>query len=382
MHVYDITDSVDEIQNNILKWFQNNGRHWVPWKLTKDGSLVRSGEIISPYGIWIAEVMLQQTQFNVAINYWNKWMQSFPTLNDLAESDQQHILLIWQGLGYYSRAKYIFNSSQLLVNMIGKNNINDPTCWPSELEQWLNLPGIGRSTAGSIISSAYDIPAPILDGNVKRILSRLIASEKPTIKNQKQLWDLSNLLLSVKYPRDFNQALMDLGALVCTINNPSCDVCPLQKFCLAYIKYDPINFPKRQMKKKISKQEIGLGIVFNKTGQLLIDQRLETSSMGGMWEFPGGKREMGESIEETIRREIKEELGIDVKVGEKLISFEHLYSHKKLNFTVHICEFESGKPKPLSSQKLLWISPDRLFEFPFPAANTKIISVLHKHLGI
>ena len=129
-------------------------------------------------------------------------------------------------------------------------------------------------------------------------------------------------------------------------------------------------------------QEIGIGLVFNQNGELLIDQRLETSSMGGLWEFPGGKRNSDESIENTIKRELKEELGIVVKVGAKLISFEHAYTHKKLYFTVHICEWISGEPKPLASQKLLWVPPDKLSEFPFPAANTKIISELYKHLCI
>ena len=136
------------------------------------------------------------------------------------------------------------------------------------------------------------------------------------------------------------------------------------------------------MKKIKPFQEIGIGLVFNENGELLIDQRLESSSMGGMWEFPGGKRKSNESIKKTIERELKEELGIVVKVGAKLLSFKHAYTHKRLYFTVHFCEWISGEPKPLASQQLLWVYPDRLFDFPFPAANTKIISELHKHLSI
>ena len=136
------------------------------------------------------------------------------------------------------------------------------------------------------------------------------------------------------------------------------------------------------MKKIIPIQEIGIGLVFNKNGELLIDQRRSSSTMGGMWEFPGGKKEPDESIEQTIQREIKEELGIHIQVLEKLLSFEHLYNHKKLYFIVHICKLKAGKPKPIASQKLLWVDPKRLFDFPFPAANTKIISALYKHLAI
>ena len=146
--------------------------------------------------------------------------------------------------------------------------------------------------------------------------------------------------------------------------------------------YDPHDFPKKEMNKIYPLQEVGIGLVFNEHGELLIDQRLESSSMGGMWEFPGGKKISNESIEETIEREIREELGIVVKAGAKLLSFEHAYSHKKIHFTVHLCEWRSGEPKPLSSQKLLWVYPEKLVDFPFPAANSKIISDLYRHLGI
>ena len=377
-----IFDSPQDIQNSLLEWFRENGRYWIPWKLKKDGSVPRSGESISPYGIWIAEVMLQQTQLKVVIPYWKKWMKVFPTLSCLAEADLENLLMIWQGLGYYSRAKRIHQSSKILVEFVGKNRDQDPDSWPNQIDKWMSLPGIGRSTAGSIISSAFDLPTPILDGNVKRILSRLLAIETKSIKDERKLWEFSSLLIERLSPRDFNQALMDLGAIICTPKKPSCSSCPLQNFCVAYTKYDPEDFPKKEMTKIKPLQEIGIGLVFNQKGELLIDQRLESSSMGGMWEFPGGKKIPNESIEKTIERELKEELGIVVNVGEKLLSFEHAYTHKKLYFTVHICAWISGQPKPLASQKLLWVSPDRLFDFPFPAANTKIISELHKHLCI
>ena len=377
-----IIDSPQDIQNSLLEWFRANGRFWIPWKLKKDGSIPQLGESISPYGIWIAEVMLQQTQLKVVIPYWKKWMKVFPTLTSLAEADLENILMIWQGLGYYSRANRIHQSSKILVELFGKNIDQDPYSWPNRIDQWMSLPGIGRSTAGSIISSAFDLPTPILDGNVKRIFSRLLATERKSIKDEKKLWEFSSLLISTESPRDFNQALMDLGAIICIPKNPYCSSCPLQKFCVAFTKYDPNDFPKKEMTRIKPLHEIGIGLVFNKNGELLIDQRLETSSMGGMWEFPGGKKTPDESIEQTIERELKEEIGIDIKVGEKLLSFEHAYTHKKLSFTVHICEWISGEPKPLASQKLLWVSPYKLFDFPFPAANTKIISELHKHLCI
>ena len=375
-----IIDSPQDIQNSLLQWFRAKGRYWIPWKLKKDGSIPQLGESISPYEIWIAEVMLQQTQLKVVIPYWEKWMKAFPTLTYLAEADLEHLLMIWQGLGYYSRANRIHQSSKILIEFVGKNRDQDPHSWPNEIEQWISLPGIGRSTAGSIISSAFDLPTPILDGNVKRILSRLLALERRTIKDDRKLWKFSSFLISKLSPRNFNQALMDLGAMICTPKKPSCSSCPLKNFCVAHTKYDPDDFPKKLMTKIKPLQEIGIGLVFNENGELLIDQRLESSSMGGMWEFPGGKKTSDESIEKTIERELNEELGIVVKVGAKLLSFEHTYTHKKLYFTVHFCEWISGEPKPLVSQRLLWVSPERLYEFPFPAANAKIISELQKHL--
>ena len=374
--------SPQDIQNSLLEWFRDNGRHWIPWKLKPDGSIPKPGESISPYAIWIAEVMLQQTQLKIVIPYWEKWMKVFPSLTCLAEADLEKVLMVWQGLGYYSRANRIHQSSKILIEFVGKNRDQDPSIWPNLIDQWLSLPGIGKSTAGSIISSAFDLPTPILDGNVKRIFSRLLASRKTLIKDEKNLWKYSYFLISTLRPRDFNQALMDLGTNVCTPKKPNCLSCPLQNYCIAYIKYDPDNFPRKEMIKKKPFQEIGIGLVFNKNGEVLIDQRLESSSMGGMWEFPGGKKKSDEPIEKTIERELKEEIGIKVKLGTKLLSFEHSYTHKKLHFTIYICEWISGETKPLASQKLLWVFPDQLFDFPFPAANTKIISELHKHLGI
>ena len=185
----DIIKSQQDIQNSLLDWFKDNGRNWIPWKLTKDGSIPKSGEFISPYGIWIAEVMLQQTQLKVVIPYWEKWMKIFPSLTHLAEADLQKVLLLWQGLGYYSRANRIHQSSKILIEFVGKNRWQDPQSWPVAIDQWISLPGVGRSTAGSIISSAFDLPTPILDGNVKRILSRLLAIERTLTKADKRLWN-------------------------------------------------------------------------------------------------------------------------------------------------------------------------------------------------
>ncbi len=376
-----MSGSLEDFRTSLLQWFELNGRHWIPWKLKADGTIPNNGESLSVYGIWIAEVMLQQTQLKIVLPYWERWMKIFPSINDLAMADEQDVLLCWQGLGYYSRAKRIHEAAKKLLDCIESNSSSQQCTWPQQLETWMQLPGIGRSTAGSILSSAFDLPTPLLDGNLKRIFSRLIASNIPTHKNELRLWNFSDQLLDIRFPRKFNQALMDLGATVCMPNNPNCSICPVNSHCLAYSFYDPKDFPIKKLNKSIPFYVIGIGIVFNNSGEVLIDQRLEDSTMGGMWEFPGGKQENNESIELTISREIKEELAIDVEVGKRLIEIDHAFSHKKFHFIVHLCKLISGNPQPLASQQFRWVMPNELNNYPFPAANTRMIAALNEYLN-
>ncbi len=373
---------VEEIRRLLLEWFSINGRHHLPWKLNQKGQEPKLTEFLDPYKIWIAEIMLQQTQLKVVLPFWQRWVEIFPDLKVLAISDEQKVLLCWQGLGYYNRAKRLYKSAQALYELIGPDDFDKAMRWPQSIEVWMALPGIGRSTAGSILSSCFNLPFPILDGNVKRVLSRLIASNVPLKKDEKRLWSLSLSLLSKDFPRNFNQALMDLGANICTPKKPRCTICPLKSKCIAFSQSKPVFFPVQMMNKKIPNEIIGVGIIINRKGQILIAQRLEKASMGGMWEFPGGKKNNNESIDITIARELREEIGVEVEVGVNLISFEHKYTHKTLHFIVHICKWLSGIPQPLESQKILWVYPKELVNFPFPNANIKIISSLKKYLNL
>ena len=321
--------------------------------------------------------MLQQPQLQVVLPYWQRWMARFPRLEALAAAEEHDVLLLWQGLGYYARARRLQQGARLLLDAAGA--ATDP--WPRDLEGWLALPGIGRSTAGSILSSAFDRPHPILDGNVKRVLARLIASPRPPARELAGLWQLSETLLDPQRPRAFNQALMDLGATVCTPRNPSCGVCPWQVHCAAYAAGDPAAYPVKDAPRDLPFQVIGVGVVRNAAGEVLIDQRLNEGLLGGLWEFPGGKQEPGEAIEATIARELAEELAIEASVGEELITLEHAYSHKRLRFVVHLCRWISGEPLPLASQQVRWVRPDQLADYPFPAANGRIIAALLERLG-
>jgi A/G-specific adenine glycosylase len=366
----------------LLGWWQEHGRHDIPWKRAPGDRLPSSGEPLDPYSIWVAEVMLQQTQLQVVLPYWHRWMEALPTLEDLAEADEHDVLLLWQGLGYYSRARRLLAGARVLHEQItaADGGAVDPGSWPQDLATWLGLPGIGRSTAGSILSSAFNLPFAILDGNVKRVLARLMACDRPPAREQAAFWRWSEQLLDPERPRDVNQALMDLGATVCTPRNPRCELCPWSSHCAAYAAGTPAAYPVTESPRDLPFQVIGMGVVLNDAGQVLIDQRLNEGLLGGLWEFPGGKQEPGEPIATTIVRELQEELAIEAEVGAELITLEHAYSHKRLRFVVHLCRWLSGEPQPLASQQVRWVDPAQLNEFPFPAANARIIAALQERL--
>ena len=362
----EMTASTQAMAASLLSWWGEQGRVGIPWKSLPNGERPSPDQELDPYGIWIAEVMLQQTQLVVVLPYWQRWMVAFPTVEALASASLEQVRLQWQGLGYYSRARRLHEAAQMLVGQP----------WPRELESWMALPGIGRTTAASILSSAFNAPLPILDGNVKRVLARLKAHPRPPARDQKLFWRWSEALLDPLRSRDFNQALMDLGATVCLSRQPSCERCPFRAHCAAYAAGDPSRWPMTDATKPLPFQVIGIGVVLNSAGEALIDQRLEEGLLAGMWEFPGGKQEPDETIETCIARELQEELGIGVTVGAHLITVDHAYSHKKLRFVVHLCDWISGDPQPLASQQVRWVRPTDLDQYPFPAANARIIEAL------
>ncbi|WP_413441478.1 8-oxo-dGTP diphosphatase MutT [Synechococcus sp. MIT S1220] len=365
----DFSPLAAELSQSLLAWWEVHGRKdpaLKPWMFTKDGRWPEPHEHLNVLECWIAEVMLQQTQLLVVLPYWMRWMAIFPTVDALAAASLEQVRLQWQGLGYYSRARRLHEAAQQLVTQ----------GWPRTLDGWTDLPGIGRTTAGSILSSAFNAPLPILDGNVKRVLARLAAHPRPPARDEVLFWGWSTALLDASRPRDFNQALMDLGATVCTPRNPACDQCPWPSACAAYASGEPCRWPVTDASKPLPFQVIGVGVVLNAAGEVLIDQRVEEGLLGGMWEFPGGKQEPGEAIEDCIARELKEELAIAVTVGEELITVDHAYSHKKLRFVVHLCDWVSGEPQPLASQQARWVPPAQLSDYAFPAANARIIEAL------
>ncbi|MEP0916536.1 A/G-specific adenine glycosylase [Leptolyngbya sp. DQ-M1] len=348
--------AISELRSSLLSWYAESGRS-LPWR-----------EIRDPYAIWVSEIMLQQTQVKTVIPYFDRWMKQFPTIESLANADLQTVLKAWEGLGYYARARNFHRAAQQVLR-------EQQGQFPTDLETVLKLPGIGRTTAGGILSAAFNQPLPILDGNVKRVLARLIALEVPPSRAMSQLWEMSEALIDPENGRDFNQALMDLGATVCTPKNPACLICPWRSRCEAYNRGVQTELPMSETRAPLPHKMIGVAVIWNEQ-RILIDRRKAEGLLGGLWEFPGGKVEPGETIEQCIKREIQEELSIEIEVGEHLITVDHTYTHFRVTLNVHHCRYVSGEPQPIECEEIRWVTVDQLPEFPFPKANIKIIEAL------
>ena len=334
----------------------------MPWRGAKD-----------PYAIWVSEIMLQQTQVQTVIPYYERWMRAFPNVTALAEASEDGVLKLWEGLGYYSRVRNLQKAAKKIVGEHGGH-------FPETFEAVLALPGIGRYTAGAITSIAFGLPYPVLDGNVMRVLSRLYAVDESLAlsSTQKKLWDLADALLSKKDPGDFNQAMMELGATVCSPKKPSCLLCPLREECLARKTGDPETFPVKGPKMKTKKIDVAIGILWDQE-KVLIQKRPPSGLWAGMWEFPGGKVEVGETPEEGLLRELMEELGVNVKIRQKRDMIRHAYTQFRVNLHPFDCTLETGTPENKAATELKWIPVDRLNDFAFPAANGKLIPHLIRH---
>jgi A/G-specific adenine glycosylase len=353
--------AIVQLRRSLLEWYGQAGRD-LPWRRNP-----------SPYRIWISEIMLQQTQVKTVIPYYENWLRLFPDLPTLAAADLQSVLKAWQGLGYYARARNLHKAARMIVEQHGGE-------FPSDVEAVLALPGIGRSTAGGILSAAFDRPIPILDGNVKRVLARLVALPVPPAKAIASLWQLSERLLDPQHPRNFNQALMDLGATLCTPKNPACLLCPWRLSCSAYNLGKQSELPMSEIRSPLPHKQIGVAVIWNDRQQILIDRRREQGLLGGLWEFPGGKIEPGETVTACIKREIQEELGIEIEVGEHFLDLDHAYTHFRVTLHVHHCRHISGEPQAIECDEVRWVGVDELEQFPFPKANTTIIEALQKRL--
>ena len=342
----------------LLTWFRKNKRD-LPWRRDR-----------RPYTVWISEIMLQQTRVDQAEGYYRRFQESFPDIRALAQAPLGKVLKVWEGLGYYGRARHLHQAARLIMKDYGGQ-------LPEEYHDLIKLPGIGRSTAGAILSLAFDRPYPILDGNVKRVLTRFHRISQPIGQTGtlKTLWRYAESILPDKDPGRFNEALMELGALVCLPQNPDCARCPLRRGCLAFLHGEAAFLPVKNPPRKIPHYEVTAAVI-RKGGKILITQRPEKGLLGGLWEFPGGKQKPGESLEACLQREIEEELKIEITVGDRFMQVKHAYSHFKITLHTFFCLHRKGRIQKIGVQDYRWVSPEELTLFAFPRADQRVIEYL------
>jgi len=353
------------LTSRLLTWYAAHQRD-LPWRRTRD-----------PYHIWVAEVMLQQTQVATVIPYYERFLARFPIVEALAAASLDEVLKLWEGLGYYARARHLHAAARRVVERFDAK-------LPGTLDELLSLPGIGRYTASAVLSIAagQDLVAP--DGNVRRVLSRVFAIGEDVTRGagQRRLLRLAASLLPPGRAGDFNQALMDLGAQVCTPRAPLCDQCPLAQGCQAHELGQEERFPVRRPRRPSPHYVVTAGVVWNHGGdRFLVTQRPPEGLLGGLWEFPGGKQEPGETLEACLQRELAEELGIEVTVGAPLTVVRHAYTHFRITLHAFHCRLLSSQPRALGCADWRWITLDQVECFAFSAADHQIIAALRAAAG-
>ncbi len=371
--------SLVSFQQALVTWFQANQRP-LPWRNGYD-----------PYQIWISEIMLQQTQVERVLLFFDRWLRQFPGIHTLASSSEDSVLKCWEGLGYYSRARNILRCARIIVDKHGG-------IIPSAPSILLTLPGIGPYTAGAIASIAYNLPTPLVDANIARLFSRLFNIDIPLKQAGALLWQKAKEVVPLTNARSFNQGLMELGALVCTPKNPDCHRCPLLRFCIAHQNGLIDQRPIHQKGKKQRLIEMATGILSYSQGRhapnlLFIQQRLIDDVWGCLWEFPGGKLKTGESPEQALVREFLEETGFSVHITGKITRTIHHYTCYKVILHCFHCSFEhspdipdrreleSALPSPpilTAAQQYRWVSFRELSQFAFPAGHRKLIEYMQQ----
>ena len=349
----------EAVGQRLLAWSEGVERPF-PWRQRRD-----------PYIVWVSETMLQQTQVATVIPYLERWLERFPDVYALAEAPLEDVLKAWEGLGYYARARNLHRAARVIVEQ--HNGLI-----PDDRSALLALPGIGPYTAGAILSLAFNKDEPILDGNARRVLSRVFGIEEDPRRStvQRRLWQLAASLILPGHARQLNEAIMDLGRDVCTPRSPRCDLCPLSDMCVAHVLGREESIPLRVPRLRTPHYTVVAGVVWDAHGRVLLTQRPLEGLLGGLWEFPGGKVEEGETLAEALKRELGEELGIDVEVGAPVAVVDHAYSHFRITLHAFHCRHLGGTPQPLSVADFRWVYPQEIRSFPLSRADIKVLEVL------
>ena len=343
------------LRRKLLAWYELRGRK-LPWRETKN-----------PYHIWLSEIMLQQTQVKTVIPYYKRFIKNYPTIKKLAKASLMQVLKEWEGLGYYSRGRNLHHSAQIIVDQYrGK--------LPEDRSLLEKLPGVGRSTAGAILSLAFNHREPILDANVKRVICRLYAIEK-NLKDTKvlrDLWEYSHQLLPRKKVAFFNQALMDLGATICTSRKPVCLQCPLKNICESRLLGKENSLPIRISKKRIPQRYFSVGI-FRYKDRIFIQQRKKQGFLGGLWEFPTLESDSLIKTKTPPTNIFQKSLGIQVKLEKSFNPIQQYYTHFKGTYFPFLFVNKNGDRKKGIGT---WVPLAQIGNYPFSRVYQKIIGQL------
>lgn len=324
-------DSIN-ISKRVLQWFDHSGRKDLPWQ-----------QDINPYRVWVSEIMLQQTQVSTVIPYFLRFMEELPTVTALAAASEDQVLHLWTGLGYYSRARNLHKTARLVCDEYQGE-------FPNNVEQLSDLPGIGRSTAGAIVSIAFQLPAAILDGNVKRVLARFHAIEgwpgqTAVLKN---LWQVAEAHAPTQRVADYSQAMMDLGATLCTRSKPACPLCPLNKDCSAHKLGTQLELPGKKPRKKLPVKTTQMLIIKNADDELLLEKRPPTGIWGGLWVFPQI------ATEENASQYCKDTLGQAPLTIDRWDNYRHTFSHYHLEISPVVITLKTAPLIVMEADQQLW----------------------------
>lgn len=343
------------IRRSLLHWYDRNGRQ-MPWRVRRPGRA-------DPYHVLVSEAMLQQTQVATVIDYFNRFIAAFPTVEHLAAASEQEVLRLWQGLGYYRRAKHLHRAAQRIVTEHGGQV-------PRDVNALLDLPGVGRYTAGAIASIAYDVRAPILDGNVARVLARCFGIEEPVDApaTRKQFWQLAEELTAPSRPGDFNQAMMDLGAMVCTPRRPSCVTCPLARYCRAKAT-DRVDELPRTLPRRAPRTVTHHILAIERGGRYLVQQRPASGLWANLWQLPTAE----EVPTDGLTAWAAEQLGLQLGELQPLDRFTHQTTHRTIRFELWRTSVAGGRLKRGAGE---WRALDDMYDLPLGNPQVRAIEQL------
>jgi A/G-specific adenine glycosylase len=346
----------DTIRRTLLTWYDAHRRD-LPWRRA-------AGEPADPYRVWLSEVMLQQTRVETVIPYFRRWLERFPTVAALAAAEPDAVLKAWEGLGYYSRARNFHRAARQVVAEHGGRVPDDPAVFRA-------LPGVGRYTAGAVLSIAFGRAEPVVDGNVRRVFARWTDAAAP---DEGMLWEMAGALVEGPRPGDLNQALMELGATVCTPRRPRCGACPAATWCAARAAGTQEERPARRRAGPLPHEDTAVAVVEDADGRVLLIRRPERARLGGLWAFPAVVRHPGESAQDGAVRAAREVAGVDAVAGEPVCVVAHTFTHVRATYHAVRCTPAPGAAPPtaMACDAWAWVAWPEVAAYALPTAQRKI----------